>query len=224
VPTVAVQHVVERCQRQGLAQLFLQQRLERWYDHHPALGRITEHAWRSLSTLRAWSRCLRAASMYSCPLKGLAMRTPKFGSSYASCFYMKLELVKVAPCGSTRGSASPLLAAKSPWQQMPRLISTRPTSSPKALSNSTSWWPSLKAWLWKKLSPPDALGPDAYNQKLSLARALALTSYLVAQGVDERLISAQGRGKTQPIADNTTCDGRAKNRRVELKIVATQTK
>jgi adhesin transport system outer membrane protein len=70
----------------------------------------------------------------------------------------------------------------------------------------------------------DGLGADLYNQKLSLSRARALTSYLVTQGVDERLISAEGRGKTQPIADNTTRTGRAKNRRVDIEIVATQAK
>jgi len=68
----------------------------------------------------------------------------------------------------------------------------------------------------------DAMGPDTYNQKLSMARARALTQYLVSQGIDERLVSAEGRGETQPIADNKTRSGRAKNRRVELEIVATQ--
>ena len=68
----------------------------------------------------------------------------------------------------------------------------------------------------------DGLGPALHNQKLSLARAHALTRHLVTQGIDERLISAVGRGKTQPIAENTTRTGRAKNRRVDIEITVTR--
>ena len=70
----------------------------------------------------------------------------------------------------------------------------------------------------------DGKGPEAYNQNLSLARAQALSKYLVAHGVDARLVTAEGRGQTQPISENRTRKGRAKNRRVEVEIVATSTK
>ena len=66
----------------------------------------------------------------------------------------------------------------------------------------------------------DWVGPDAYNQKLSERRAQAVKDYLVAQGVDAQKVYTEGKGKSQPVADNKTRDGRAKNRRVEIEVVA----
>lgn len=62
----------------------------------------------------------------------------------------------------------------------------------------------------------DNIGTDDYNQKLSEQRADGVRDYLVSQGVQQDNISAEGYGKTHPIADNTTNSGRAQNRRVEL--------
>jgi outer membrane protein OmpA-like peptidoglycan-associated protein len=62
----------------------------------------------------------------------------------------------------------------------------------------------------------DNVGSDEYNQKLSEQRADGVRDYLVSQSVPNGNISAQGYGKTQPIADNSTNSGRAQNRRVEL--------
>jgi outer membrane protein OmpA-like peptidoglycan-associated protein len=64
----------------------------------------------------------------------------------------------------------------------------------------------------------DATGSDQYNMALSQRRAEAVASYLIDRGVIRERVIAQGRGETQPIADNTTADGRAKNRRVEVKV------
>ncbi len=62
----------------------------------------------------------------------------------------------------------------------------------------------------------DNIGSDDYNQKLSEERADAVRDYLVTQGVAQNNISAAGYGKNSPVADNTTNDGRAQNRRVEM--------
>jgi outer membrane protein OmpA-like peptidoglycan-associated protein len=62
----------------------------------------------------------------------------------------------------------------------------------------------------------DNVGSDEYNQRLSEQRADGVRDYLVLQSVPNGNISAQGYGKTQPIADNSTNSGRAQNRRVEL--------
>ena len=65
----------------------------------------------------------------------------------------------------------------------------------------------------------DAIGSDQYNLKLSLRRATAVKQYLVKDGVPDTRLSVRGFGKTQPVASNDTADGRAQNRRVELKTV-----
>jgi OOP family OmpA-OmpF porin len=64
----------------------------------------------------------------------------------------------------------------------------------------------------------DSIGTEAYNQKLSERRVNSVRSYVVKKGVDSGRISGQGFGETKPIADNKTKDGRAKNRRVEVKV------
>jgi len=62
----------------------------------------------------------------------------------------------------------------------------------------------------------DSIGSDEYNQKLSEERADAVRDYLVRENVPDPNVTAQGFGKTHPIADNSTNSGRAQNRRVEL--------
>lgn len=65
----------------------------------------------------------------------------------------------------------------------------------------------------------DSTGSDAFNQRLSEQRAQAVANYLISQGVSSARIKWQGFGETMPIADNDTEYGRARNRRVEIKII-----
>ena len=65
----------------------------------------------------------------------------------------------------------------------------------------------------------DSTGTDAYNQTLSERRAQSVANYLIAQGVSPTRIATRGFGESQPIATNDTEEGRAANRRVELRIV-----
>lgn len=62
----------------------------------------------------------------------------------------------------------------------------------------------------------DNVGNDAYNQTLSEARAKAVVAWLTQHGVAADRLTAKGYGKTKPVADNGSDDGRAKNRRVEI--------
>jgi outer membrane protein OmpA-like peptidoglycan-associated protein len=71
----------------------------------------------------------------------------------------------------------------------------------------------------------DDKGGDAYNQRLSEARAQAVVEYLVSQGIDRSRLMAKGYGKSQPIAPNKNANGsdnpagRDKNRRTEFKVL-----
>ena len=62
----------------------------------------------------------------------------------------------------------------------------------------------------------DGQGEPKYNQKLSDQRANAVKDWLVKKGVSATRITAKGFGKTQPVSDNSTAEGRSKNRRAEL--------
>ena len=68
----------------------------------------------------------------------------------------------------------------------------------------------------------DSVGSDAYNQKLSVRRAEAVKAYLVSKGIEKNRVYTEGKGEKQPIADNKTQEGRAKNRRVEIEVVGTR--
>ena len=69
----------------------------------------------------------------------------------------------------------------------------------------------------------DSIGSDAYNQRLSERRAQAVKAYLVSKGVAASRLTTEGKGESEPIADNTkngrdNPEGRAMNRRAELKV------
>ena len=68
----------------------------------------------------------------------------------------------------------------------------------------------------------DWVGSEAYNQRLSVRRAEAVKAYLVSKGIERNRIYTEGKGEKQPIADNRTAEGRAKNRRVEVEVVGTR--
>ncbi len=68
----------------------------------------------------------------------------------------------------------------------------------------------------------DSIGSDAYNQRLSVRRAESVKAYLVSKGIETNRIYTEGKGEKQPVASNTTKDGRAKNRRVEIEVIGTR--
>ena len=70
----------------------------------------------------------------------------------------------------------------------------------------------------------DSVGSDAYNDKLSVKRSEAVKSYLAGKGIDASKIYTEGKGEKQPVADNKSAEGRAKNRRVEIEVVGTRNK
>lgn len=68
----------------------------------------------------------------------------------------------------------------------------------------------------------DSVGSDAYNQKLSVRRSEAVKAYLVSKGIEKNRVYTEGKGEKQPVADNRTAEGRAKNRRVDVEVVGTR--
>jgi outer membrane protein OmpA-like peptidoglycan-associated protein len=66
----------------------------------------------------------------------------------------------------------------------------------------------------------DDVGDDISNQKLSEARANTVRNYLISKGIAAKRVQAKGYGETQPIAANTTPEGRQKNRRTEVRILS----
>ena len=67
----------------------------------------------------------------------------------------------------------------------------------------------------------DSVGSEKYNQRLSERRAQAVRDYLVSRGVSD--VYVEGKGETQPVADNKTKAGRAQNRRVEIEVTGSKT-
>jgi OOP family OmpA-OmpF porin len=68
----------------------------------------------------------------------------------------------------------------------------------------------------------DSVGSDAYNQRLSVRRSESVKAYLVSKGIEANRVYTEGKGEKQPVADNKTRDGRAKNRRVEIEVIGTR--
>jgi OmpA-OmpF porin, OOP family len=68
----------------------------------------------------------------------------------------------------------------------------------------------------------DSIGPDAYNQKLSVRRAESVKAYLVSKGIEPNRVYTEGKGEKQPVASNKTKEGRQKNRRVEIEVIGTR--
>ncbi|WP_287812486.1 OmpA family protein, partial [Pseudomonas sp.] len=70
----------------------------------------------------------------------------------------------------------------------------------------------------KVVGNTDSKGSDAYNQKLSERRADSVAQFLISQGIPAGKVTSEGDGERKPVADNSTDEGRAQNRRVELHI------
>jgi len=66
----------------------------------------------------------------------------------------------------------------------------------------------------------DTLGAVSYNMDLSIKRANAVKTFLVADSIGQERLTIEGRGAAEPVATNTTAAGRARNRRVEIVVMS----
>jgi OOP family OmpA-OmpF porin len=64
----------------------------------------------------------------------------------------------------------------------------------------------------------DSIGTEEYNQELSVRRANAVKEFMVSEGIDPGIIDVKGMGEADPVASNSTAEGRAQNRRVEISV------
>ena len=87
----------------------------------------------------------------------------------------------------------------------------------QSLASSLNTYPDTDI---KIIGHTDSRGTEEYNLRLSERRAAAVKAYAVAQGVPSSRLIVMGKGYAEPISDNTTENGRAQNRRVEIVIVA----
>ena len=76
------------------------------------------------------------------------------------------------------------------------------------------------AWSVTVVGHTDDIGGDVYNLELSLRRAEAVRAALIDAGVAADALTVKGAGSTEPVADNDTAEGRARNRRIELQVEA----
>ena len=68
----------------------------------------------------------------------------------------------------------------------------------------------------------DSIGSESYNQQLSMRRSETVKAYLVSKGIDKTKVFVEAKGETLPVTDNTTPNGRAINRRVEIEVVGSR--
>ena len=92
-------------------------------------------------------------------------------------------------------------------------LSTGARESLARLSGVLSAYPGLSL---RVEGHTDATGSEATNLALSTGRSIAVRDYLIGQGVPASKINVEGRGSENPVADNATAEGRARNRRVEV--------
>ena len=93
----------------------------------------------------------------------------------------------------------------------------------KPVEETSRFLSECKAYLEKEpgtmldiIGHADATGTATYNQALGMRRAESVKSYLVGQGIPAEMIETSSMGESEPVADNATSQGRAKNRRTEI--------
>lgn len=122
--------------------------------------------------------------------------------------------VAVDPDGCTRRGSATLQGVTFEFNSSVLTNESRPVLD--AVAADLKRYPRLKIELQ---GHTDSVGNDAYNLQLSQRRAQAVRDYLIAQGVGAEQLTARGFGESVPVADNSTEEGRAQNRRVVMTVI-----
>jgi outer membrane protein OmpA-like peptidoglycan-associated protein len=88
----------------------------------------------------------------------------------------------------------------------------------KSIAEFKAWLDKYSGSMLSVIGNTDLVGTDEYNKALGLRRALVVAKYLQEKGINSGRIITESRGKSKPIADYLTSEGRAKNRRTEISI------
>ena len=91
--------------------------------------------------------------------------------------------------------------------------------SKKRLDEAVTIMKKYEGYKYKIQGHTDNRGKESFNKMLSAKRAKAVKDYLISKGIDESILTHEGFGSEQPIADNNTKEGREKNRRVVFEII-----
>jgi outer membrane protein OmpA-like peptidoglycan-associated protein len=133
-------------------------------------------------------------------------------SSEAAREELRARLTRVLPTRTTeRGLVSEIGGVQ--FAVGTANLTARARESLANFAGVVSSYPSLKYVIE---GHTDSTGSDAANRELSLKRALAVRDYLIASGIPASATDVAGLGSSMPIADNSTSDGRSRNRRVEI--------
>ena len=152
--------------------------------------------------------------------------------------------VAAAPAAAAPAAAAPAAAAPAARPAAPAAAAAQPAAATKVTYAADAFFDFDKAVLKPEgkaklddlvgkvkginlevviaVGHTDSVGGDAYNQKLSVKRSEAVKAYLVSKGIEKNRVYTEGKGEKQPVADNKTTEGRAKNRRVEIEVVGTR--
>ena len=113
-------------------------------------------------------------------------------------FLTSLSQINTASVAFEAGSSSFTQASDAALNQLARLMASNPDTRVRIEGHT------------------DNTGPESVNLRLSRERAQAVANFLIARGISDNRLIAKGYGSTQPIDDNFTDAGRARNRRIEI--------
>jgi outer membrane protein OmpA-like peptidoglycan-associated protein len=165
------------------------------------------------------------------PLIGMAQDICFAAKDKAPCFPTALPIVAVVtPVPAIVVEPAPLIVATKTAPVMTTYILgadalfniDKAIVKPEGKAKIDAMLNSLKSTTYSKIiviGHTDADASDAYNNALSVRRAIAVKVYLLSKGVNGNLVEVSGMGERQPIADNKTVQGKAQNRRVEIEVI-----
>lgn len=140
---------------------------------------------------------------------------PSRGRPWRHALLATLAAVCIAPSAFAQGAAPQPVTVRATASFGFDATSVKAADRDRLLAEVAS----MKDVTWQSVTATghtDDVGPPPYNERLARRRAEAVKAFLVGKGLDAAMIETAGRGPSEPIADNASAEGRAKNRRAEV--------